>query len=365
MDNLFNSQKLFFALYRVKALAHGVVRTLGRGFPPSIRQDEEKNANKAEQLKGTTKAAVLKNSTDAPEMLAVSIYDNKPVHLMTTASEKVEWVLRKRKVWLASATATKMMSYMRLNLIDDYNQFMNSTDIADQLRNSYRPDHWLRNRKWWWAIFLWAIGVAQVNAFRIYCEMYDDAKRQKRYVLPKKWSHREFVYELVLDLMSCTKTTRTRKRTRSDDEHSQSFQAPSSTRSGSSFGISASNNNDDDDDDDDVDDFECDTGIARALQKYKPFSITHQRMKDCFFSRRFDGKQHPSLAATNTTCQYCRFLYWHDFSEAQQQANQLRDQNRKHVRRCLVCNVNLCPSCELEFHGISTNDVRDYFRRKL
>ena len=30
MDNLFNSQKLFAALYRVKALAHGVMRTSGR-----------------------------------------------------------------------------------------------------------------------------------------------------------------------------------------------------------------------------------------------------------------------------------------------------------------------------------------------
>ena len=187
MDNLFNSQKCFFALYRIKALPHGMIRTSRQGFPPSIRQEEEKNANEAKQLKGTMKAA--KNSMDAPEMIAVSVYDNKHVHLMTTASKMVQWVLKKRKVWLASVAATKMMSYMRLNLIDDYNQFMNSTDIADQLRNSYRPDHWLRNTKWWWAIFLWAIGVAQVNAFQIYCEVYNDAKRQKWHVLPKKWSH--------------------------------------------------------------------------------------------------------------------------------------------------------------------------------
>ena len=159
MDNLFNLQKLFVALYRVNALAHGVMRTSGRGFPPSAKQEEEKNANKAEQLKGTTKAAVLKNSIDTPNMLAASVYDNKPVHLMSTAMGKVEWMGKKRKVWLAAAGATQMMSHMRLNLIDEYNQHMNSTDIADQLQNSYRPDHWLRNRKWWWAIFIWGIGV--------------------------------------------------------------------------------------------------------------------------------------------------------------------------------------------------------------
>jgi hypothetical protein len=40
---------------------------------------------------------------------------------------------------------------------------MNSTDIADQLRGSYRPDRWMRQRKWWWAFFIWGIGVAGVN----------------------------------------------------------------------------------------------------------------------------------------------------------------------------------------------------------
>ena len=43
MDNLFNSRKLFTALYKAKALVHGVVRTAGRGLPPSVRQLEEKN----------------------------------------------------------------------------------------------------------------------------------------------------------------------------------------------------------------------------------------------------------------------------------------------------------------------------------
>jgi hypothetical protein len=36
MDNLFNSRKLFTALYQAKCLAHGVVRTTGRGLPPSV-----------------------------------------------------------------------------------------------------------------------------------------------------------------------------------------------------------------------------------------------------------------------------------------------------------------------------------------
>ena len=52
MDNLFNSHKLFSALYLAQALAHGVARTNGRGIPPSIIQQEEKNVRLAESLRG-------------------------------------------------------------------------------------------------------------------------------------------------------------------------------------------------------------------------------------------------------------------------------------------------------------------------
>ena len=40
----------------------------------------------------------------------------------------------------------RMMSYICLNVIDDYNDWMNSTDISDQLHNTYPPDHWMQNR---------------------------------------------------------------------------------------------------------------------------------------------------------------------------------------------------------------------------
>ena len=71
MDNLFNLQKLFAALYRVNALAHGVMRTSGSGFPPSAKQEEKKNSNKAKQLKGTTKAAVALAKAAATDIVAV------------------------------------------------------------------------------------------------------------------------------------------------------------------------------------------------------------------------------------------------------------------------------------------------------
>ena len=45
---------------------------------------------------------------------------------------------------------------------------MRDVDISDQLRNSYRFDHWLRKTKWWWSMFFWGIGVELVNAYKMY-----------------------------------------------------------------------------------------------------------------------------------------------------------------------------------------------------
>ena len=59
----------------------------------------------------------------------------------------------------------------------------------------------MRQRKWWWAIFIWAIGVASVNAYRIYCVLWDEENAKKTPGLPKKWSHKEFREQLVYDLI--------------------------------------------------------------------------------------------------------------------------------------------------------------------
>ena len=103
MDNLFNSQKLFTALHidiaEVLALAHGVACTNRRGVPPSIIQKEEKNKDHAEKLRGTTLATKLHDSDACPDLFAVSIYNTKPVHILSIAAECVEWIVKEKEVW--------------------------------------------------------------------------------------------------------------------------------------------------------------------------------------------------------------------------------------------------------------------------
>jgi hypothetical protein len=208
MDNLFNSVKLFEGLYRAKALAHGVVRTNGRGLPLAIIQKEEKNKDLAEKLRGTTKAAQFKHNPQCPDVLAVSTYDTKPVHLLSTVAELVEWMVKQKLVWSATEKKKSQFKFLRLNVIEEYNMNMNSTDIADQLRGVYRPDHWMRHRKWWWLYFIWALGVAGVNAYRMYCVLYEEERELKKPGLPMKWLHMGFLEELVYDLLLPGETRR-------------------------------------------------------------------------------------------------------------------------------------------------------------
>ena len=202
MDNLFNSRKLFTALYLAKALAHGVVCTHGRGLPPRVLQTEEKNGKRAEVLQGTTKAARLINCPECPNLTAAPVYDTKPVHMVSTTARDIKWMEKRRRVWSVAEHALIYVIFLRLNLIDDHNNKMNSTDIYDQLRNQYHPDHRMRIRKWWWAFFIWAIGVAAANAWKMYDVMYERQKKRSHGNLPPKWTHKQFLEQLVYDLLS-------------------------------------------------------------------------------------------------------------------------------------------------------------------
>ena len=58
--------------------------------------------------------------------------------------------------------------FFRLNLIHDYNYGMNDVDLADQVRNVYRWDIFVWNRKWWYLIMMWCLKIPQANACVLY-----------------------------------------------------------------------------------------------------------------------------------------------------------------------------------------------------
>ena len=70
-------------------------------------------------------------------------------------------------------------SFLRIFYINDYNHQMGDADVADQLRNNCRFDHWPRKRKWWWSIMFWDIGVILVNDYIVYRRVSLEARVSK------------------------------------------------------------------------------------------------------------------------------------------------------------------------------------------
>lgn len=177
MDNLFNSAAFCRAAFNhpKSVLTHGVTRKAGRGIPKCVVQEEVKNNKDAERsARGTVRAAVLEGDKGCPNLIVASVYDTKPVHYLSMITEQIQWIEKETKVFNCDTDQLEMMKFLRMGFIDVYNHTMGDVDLADQLRGNYRPDRWIRNRKWWWAMMFWGWGVLLTNAYITYCKVCDD-----------------------------------------------------------------------------------------------------------------------------------------------------------------------------------------------
>ena len=169
-DNLYLSAKFAKASFThdKKIRISGPTRKSGRGLPKCVIQEEKKNPSEIRAVRGTVKAAVLDGDTAVPDLVAVSYYDQKPVHFLSTICESIKWIECTKKIYCVESEQMEILKFLRLNINDDYNNDMGGVDIADQLRNYYRFDHWIRLCKWWWPIFFWSIGILLVNSYVSY-----------------------------------------------------------------------------------------------------------------------------------------------------------------------------------------------------
>ena len=100
----------------------------------------------------------------------------------------IKWIVSEKKVCNVDTGLKEPMKFLRLRYIQRYNQEMGDMDIADHYQNVYRFDHWMRKRKWWWAIFFWAVGVILVNAYILYVRLCEEEGIAKRDIM----SHHDF-----------------------------------------------------------------------------------------------------------------------------------------------------------------------------
>jgi hypothetical protein len=221
---------------------------------------------------------------------AMCLYDNKPVNFLSALDPDVTVLHKARKVW----DGGKMIDqpYAKMNFIENYNFNMNSVDRADQLRGNYRPDgKWNRNRKWWWALFLWLLGISTTNAYLIYKDVYEKAGK-------KTLTHRDFQATLVDELTK-------------EAIQDLNLRKGANKRSRDSSGSSGSS----------------ETPKAGKISK---------KLEDD--ERKFDHGLHVfDLVGKGQQCQLCR----HE-----------RGKQVKATLYCKRCRVNLCLNCWKPFHGI-------------
>ena len=60
---------------------------------------------------------MLWNAEDCLDLICCSVYDTKPVHIMSTVAECIEWDEKDRKVWSSELGGHVSMKYLCLNLM--------------------------------------------------------------------------------------------------------------------------------------------------------------------------------------------------------------------------------------------------------
>lgn len=194
MDNLYISPK--FAKFMLnesgkRVMIHGVCRP-SRGIPKCIIQNTVTKKDDILKEKGTVKCAILVGDSKCKDLVSMSFYDSKPVYFVTNACKSVKWVEKKRKLWHKERGKKVMVPFFRLNIVDEYNNGMGDVDQADQLRLQYRIHYWLRNQKWWFAIFLWIFECSHTNCYVLYRKFYETHGRK-----PPR-THYEFIQDIAL-----------------------------------------------------------------------------------------------------------------------------------------------------------------------
>ena len=127
------------------------------------------------------------------DLVCVSLYDTKPVYILSNCCDGIRWIKKERKVFSKEKGKEVIITFYRLNVIEYYNYNMGSVDLADQLWNHYQYDTaWHRNRKWWWSIWWWAFQGLLTNSYIVY-SLYHRLHDSKKII-----SHYNYIKAIAL-----------------------------------------------------------------------------------------------------------------------------------------------------------------------
>jgi hypothetical protein len=320
LDNLFMSAKLAWGAYNGKnqVKIHGVVRRHNRGVPSCVFQEDKTKKEEIEAARGTLKAAILKDDNNCPDLCVISYYDSKVVYLMSTSNQSLNWRVKERKVFDKSKNKLVSIKFLRHEMIDDYNNGMNHVDRADQLRGTYRFDHWMRTRKWWWSIWMWGFQVLLTNAYVLYKTAHVHIWK-----LPAKklLSHYQFRKMIALAWINPSQFAEGNKKNTKRKYSNDDISCARSTRSYSSARE------------------RCNSTQKGAYISDESLHPHHGALKI-----RLSGLYHHCPARPHAKDPTCSLHRWASEDNA--------FKRRGNIMKCDCCNVNLCIDCFPLFHRI-------------
>ena len=218
MDNYFSNIRLFARLLDHGIGACGTVLTSSKDFPDIQNISKDKAVGLLEwnfatgvvvhEIRDTPKNAKAEQPSQwgIPPVMVFLWQDNSTVHLLSTVHnldssawvEKMRWKPRETSTNAAAARRPfgenqhrKLLPISKID--DDYNQYMGSVDIADQLRSYFSTQRVARRN--WQPFFYWLLDIAIINSYRL-------ARTNGSQI-----SHRDFRSSLVTSLLTTAQTS--------------------------------------------------------------------------------------------------------------------------------------------------------------
>jgi hypothetical protein len=121
------------------------------------------------------------------KVFVVKWYDSSVVHVASNYATHEPLQSTKRRVKRATVNVQQPF------LIKSYNQGMGGVDVLDKLLGSYRPT--IQGKKWWWPLFIHALNLSVVAAWRLYLHLHPSQKNL---------SHLDFRRHIALCLLKKT-----------------------------------------------------------------------------------------------------------------------------------------------------------------
>ena len=197
---------------------------------------------------------------------------------------------------------------------------MCNVDQADQLRLQYCIHYWIRNTKWWWALFFWIFESSLTNCYIIYKKFHELHER-------KHLSHYKFIKQVALAWINPSEYWSSLKQGIKQSTSQVSADASTTTSMTTCTSVAST--------------------IISPRKTYlnqKNSAFTEKTLDpyNGALQCRLDHQLNHLPIKNDKPENNCQLHYWSDKTKVQAQ-----------LMKCMTCNVTLCLSCYKPFHEIA------------